>query len=145
MHEDADLGPKYEIWVQDLTDRNLFYNRIVGLKLPESALQGRPNTVLKIRYDREGPRILPLGYFWQVDDQIAIDPVGADAVRLVFELRGRGISIERIAKRLDGTPHPRGGVVWHASNIREILDNEDTYRSGLLDSDSSLRLPPILK
>jgi hypothetical protein len=145
MHDDADLGPNYEIWVQDLTDCNLFHNRIMGLKLPESALQGRPNTVLKIRYDREGPRVLPLGYFWQVDDEIIVDPVGADAVRLVFELRGRGLSIEKIAQKLGGIPNPRGGVVWHASNIREILENEDTYRSGLLNSDSSLHLPPILK
>ncbi len=145
MHGDTDRGQDYEIWVQDLTDRNLFCNRSMGLKLPESGLVGRHATVIKIMYDREGSRVLPPGYCWQVDDQIAIDPTVADTVRLIFELRGGGLSIEKIAKKLDGTPNSHRGVVWHPSNIRQVLDNEDTYRNGLLKSDSSLRLPPILK
>ncbi len=145
MHRDAGRGQTYEIWVQDLTDRNLFCNRIMGLKLQESALQSRPATVIKIMYDREGSRILPPGYCWEADDQIGIDPEAADTVRLIFELRRGGVSIEKIAKKLDGTLNPAKGVVWHPSNIRQVLDNEDTYRSGLLKSDSSLRLPPILQ
>jgi Recombinase len=145
MHKDADQGQTYEIWVQDLTDRNLFCNRIMGLKLPESGLQGRPATVIKIMYDREGSRALPPGYCWEADDQIAIDTEIADTVRLIFDLRSGGLSIEKIAKKLDGTPNAQRGMVWHPSNIRQVLDNEDTYRSGLLKSDSSLRLPPILQ
>jgi hypothetical protein len=142
---DTDGGERFEIWVQDLTDRNLFNNRIMGLKLPQSALQTRPATVIKIMYDREGSRVLPPGYCWQADDQIAIDPVVAETVCLIFELRGDGLSIEKIAKKLGGTLNAPRGSVWHPSTIRQVLDNEDTYRSGLLKSDSSLRLPPILK
>ncbi len=81
--------------------------------------------MLKIMYDREGPRVLPPGYFWYVDNQVAVDPAIADVVRLVFDLRGRGLSIEKIVKKLEGTSNSRGGAVWHPSNIREILDNED--------------------
>jgi len=145
MHGDTDGGQPYEIWVQDLTDRNLFSNRMMGLKLPESALQARPATVIKIMYDREGSRALPPGYCWQVDDQVAIDPAVADTVRRIFELRAGGLSIEKIAKKLENAPNSHKGVGWHPSNVRQVLDNEDTYRSGLMKSDSSLRLPPILK
>jgi recombinase len=145
MHRDAGRGQTYEIWVQDLTDRNLFCNRIMGLKLPESDLQSRPATVIKIMYDREGSRVLPPGYCWEADDHIGIDREVAEVVRLIFELRRGGVSIEKIAKKLDGTPNSDKGVIWHPSNIRQVLDNEETYRSGLLKSDSSLRLPPILQ
>jgi hypothetical protein len=144
MHSDADQGPTYEIWVQDLTDRNLFCNRSAGLTLPESGLQGRPATVIKIRYDRDGSRALPPGYCWEADDQIAIDPVVADTVRRIFELREGGFSIEKIAKILGDTSTLHGGIAWHPSNVRQVLDHVDTYRSGSLKSDSSLRLPPIL-
>jgi hypothetical protein len=141
----AGRGQTYEIWVQDLTDRNLFCNRIIGLQLPESALQSRAATVIKVMYDREGSRVLPPGYCWEADDQIAVDPAVAETIRLIFELRKGGLSIEKIAKKLDGTPNLDKGVVWHPSSIRQVLDNEETYRSGLLKSDSSLRLPPILQ
>jgi hypothetical protein len=144
MSEDVDQGANSEIWVQDLADRNLFTNRSLGLKLPESALSDRRNPVIKIMYDRERERALPPGYIWQADGQIAIDPVAAHAVRRVFELRASGLSPERIAKKLDGTLTSQGQTVWHPANIRAILDSEDTYRSGILDDDSSLLLPPIL-
>jgi hypothetical protein len=135
-----------EIWVQDLTDCNLFCNRIMGLKLPEAALQNRPATVIKIMYDRRDSRsrALPPGYTWDADNQIIIDRLVADTVCLIFELRSSGLSIEKIAKKLDGTPTTRSDSVWHTANIRQVLDFEDTYRTGLLKSDSSLRLPPIL-
>lgn len=144
MQEDTNSEKTVEIWVQDLTDRNLFYNRKTGLRLPESALQGRPRAVMKIMYDHEGTRVLPTGYFWGIDDQVAIDPRLADVIRLVFDLRGRGLSIEKIIKKLEDTPSGPSDTVWHPSNIREILDNEEVYRSGRLKSDSSLQLPPIL-
>jgi hypothetical protein len=144
MPRAVDGEPMYEIWVQDLADRNLFCNRTMGLKLPESDLQGRPTTVIKIMYDREGSRTLPPGYCWEADDQIAVDPEAANVVRLIFKLREAGLSIEKIAKKLTDTPSTQSGIVWHPSNIRQILDLEDTYRSGLLKSDSSLRLPPFL-
>lgn len=144
MCEDTDQGANSEIWVQDLADRNLFTNRILGLKLPESALSDRRNPVIKIMYDRERERALPLGYIWQADGQVAIDPMAADVVRRVFDLREGGLSSERIAKKLDGTLNSQGQTVWHSANIRTILDSEDTYRSGILDDDSSLHLPPIL-
>ncbi len=145
MDKGPDQGRKREIWVQDLADRNLFHNRRMHLKLPEAALRDRPNLVIKIMYDRGNSGVLPFGYFWEVDDQIGIDPAESDAVRFIFELRGRGLSIEKVAKQLNGTPHPHGGGVWYGSQIRKILENESVYRTGLLDGDSSLHLPPILK
>ena len=145
MSEDTDQGANSEIWVQDLADRNLFTNRNLGLKLPESALNDRRNPVIKIMYDRERERALPPGYIWQADGQIAIDPVAADAVRRIFDLRAGGLSAERIAKKLDGTLNSQGQTIWHPASIRAILDTEETYRSGILDDDSSMLLPPILE
>jgi len=142
MDEDANV--EYEVWVQDLKDRNVFANRKMGLKLPESALEERPNPVLKIAYDGERASTLPPGYAWNTEGQIVIDQASADIVCQVFELHARGLSAEKIARKLDD-PNSTGRAVWHAWNIREILDNEETYHSGLLKSDSSLHLPPILK
>jgi hypothetical protein len=62
MAEDPDAGQPHEIWVQDLTDRNLFHNRRLDLTLPEAALQDRPNPVIKIMYDRTRARELPFAY-----------------------------------------------------------------------------------
>ncbi len=145
MAEDPDAGQAREIWVQDLADRNLFHNRSLDLTLPEAALQDRPNLVIKIMYDRAPAHELPFAYFWEADEQIGVDPVEADAVHFIFDLHERGFSAEKIARRLEDTPHPRTGDTWHSSQIHKILADESTYRTGLLGSDSSLHLPPILK
>ena len=145
MAEDPDAGQPREIWVQDLTDRNLFHNRRLDLTLPEAALQDRTNPVIKIMYDRTRARELPFAYFWTVDEQIGVDPAEGEAVRFIFDLHERGFSAEKIARRLEDTPHPRTGDPWYSSQIRKILADESTYRTGMLDSDSSLHLPPILK
>jgi hypothetical protein len=145
MDEDPEPEQHREIWVQDLADRNLFRNRSLGLTLPESALGDRLNPVIKIMYDRSKDRELPFGYFWRVDDQAEIDPAEGDAVRLIFDLRDRGMSAEKIARQLEDLAHPRTGRPWHSSQIRKILENENTYRTGVQDSDSSLRLPPIIE
>ena len=144
MGENEHREPTYEVWVQDLTDRNLFVNRRLALKVPESALKERSSIVLKIVYDGERPSTLPFGYIRDTAGQIGIDPAMADVVCRVFELHAQGLSIEKIAKKIEGKTSD-GNTVWHASNVREILDHEDTYYSGLLESDSSLHLPPILK
>lgn len=133
-----------EVWVQDLADRNLFFNRILNLKLPESALQSRPTRVLKIIYDGDTHPALPFGYAWNADGEVAINPVQADIIRQVFALNEQGLSAEKIAKRFEDAPANYSKIVWHGSVVREILKNERTYRSGLVSSDSSLRLPLIL-
>jgi len=135
---------QYEVWVQDLTDRNLYFNRLMNLKLPESALQCRPNPVLKIAYDIDSHPTLPLGYSWNLTDQIVIAPEQAKIVRQVFALSAQGLSADKIAKKFEGTVALNGETTWHPSIIREILKNERAYRSGSLSSDSSLHLPPIL-
>ena len=145
MAEDPDAGQPREIWVQDLADRNLFHNRILDLTWPEASLQDRPNQVIKIMYDRAPAHELPFAYFWAADEQIGVDPVEGDAVRFIFDLHGRGFSAEKIARRLEDTPHPRTGGTWHSGQIRKILADESTYRTGVLGSDSSLHLPSILK
>jgi len=144
MGENVQRESAYEVWVQDLTDRNLFLNRRLALKLPESALVERPCIVLKIVYDGERPSTLPFGYVRDAEGQIAIDPVKAELVRQVFDLHARGHSKEKIAKKIGGLSAD-GSAVWHASNIREIINHANTYYNGVLESDSSLRLPPILK
>ena len=135
---------KYEVWVQDLTDRNLYFNRLLNLKLPEAALQSRPNSIIKVAYDRDNHQTLPFGYTWNLNDQITIAPDEAEIVRQVFALSTQGLSAEKIAKKFDGMLALNGETVWHPSVIREILKNERAYRSGSLSSDSSLRLPLIL-
>jgi hypothetical protein len=80
-----------------------------------------------------------------VDEQIGVDPVEGEAVRFIFDLHRRGFSAEKIARHLGNTPRPRTGDIWHSSQIHKILADESTYRTGVLDSDSSLHLPPILK
>jgi len=139
-----DIEEKREVWVQDLTDRNLFYNRILNLKLPEAALEGRPNPVIKITYDREADPALPFGYSWSNGKSVIV-PAHADVVRLVFELNAHGLSAEKIAKKFDSTATLDGEVIWHPSIIRKILKDEQAYREGILSNDSSIKLPPILK
>jgi hypothetical protein len=135
----------YEIWVQDLTDCNMFCNRRMGLKLPESALENRQRTVIKIIYDGEHAIALPLGYVRDADDQIVIDPAGAEVVRQIFGFSASGFSADKIAKKLESANSRNKKLVWTAANVRQVLENEETYHSGLLESDSSLRLPPILQ
>src|SRR5215468_5779849 len=108
---------KHEVWVQDLTDRNLYFNRLLNLKLPESALQSRPNSVIKVAYDRDNHQTLPFGYIWILSDQIAIVPDEAELVRQVFALSEQGLSAEKIAKQLAGSQILNGEFVRYPSVI----------------------------
>src|ERR1041385_4781201 len=92
-----------EVWVQDLTDRNLFVNRLLKLKLPEAALKSRRNPILKIMYDEDIYTELPFGYTWNYNGQVVVDPAQADFVRQIFGLSGQGLSIDKIARKLEGT------------------------------------------
>src|SRR5258706_5366678 len=141
MHENE----KSEVWVQDLADRNLFFNRLLNLKLTESALQSRSSRVLKIMYDTDTHPVLPFGYVWNHNEQVAIDPAQADIIRQIFAWAGQGLFAEKIVKKCESIADSTGEIVWHPSLIRQILKNEQAYRSGVLRSDSSVQLPPILK
>ncbi len=143
MDEETHQGSGCEIWVQDLNDRNIFVNRTLGLRLPESALKQRQGRILKIVYDGERAVSLPPGYIRQSDGQILVDPIGAELVRQVFELHSRGLSMEKIVKKLE-TAAMQTEIAWGVWTIREILDNETTYTTGVLEEDSSVHLPPIL-
>ena len=136
---------KAEVWVQDLTDRNLFFNRLLNLKLPEAALQRRPNPILKIIYDGDIYTVLPFGYIWDGDGHVVIAPVQAGLVRQIFDLSKQGLSIDKIAKKLEGTATLTNETGWHPSIIRTILKNEQAYRGGVLSNDSSVQLPAILQ
>src|SRR5436190_5530435 len=123
-----------EVWVQDLTDRNMFFNRQAGLKLSEAALKHRVNRLVKIVYDSEHAVTLPLGYVRSADGEIAVDLTSAAVVLQVFEFHAHGLSAEKIARKLDGNSS-RNGIAWTPANVREILSNEDVYQSGKLGSD----------
>jgi len=94
---------------------------------------------------------LPLGYVRVGEDVIDIDPNTARIVRRIFELNAMGLSLRKIANDLNvsGVPTARAhqqryhGAQWHASNVREVLLNEDAYRGGKR-GDSPVCWQPIL-
>lgn len=82
------------------------------------------------RFARDGERggPLPFGYVRAVGEGIAIDGQAADLVRLAFERRAAGDTLRAIAAQLgEHGPGPRGGA-WHPTAVRQILNNEPTYR-----------------
>jgi hypothetical protein len=135
--------PQCEVWVQDLTDRNMFSNRQLGLRLSETTLQERKHRLVTVMYDRERVVALPFGYTRNEGGEIIIEGTSAAIVIRIFEYRAQGLSEERIAKRLEGLTLA-SGIAWTAANVREILRDKEVYKSGIVEDDSSLHLPPIL-
>lgn len=70
----------------------------------------------------------PLGYR-ALDGELVIVPDEAEIIRLVFELRGQGMTLKGIAEELNkrGYRTKKGGYFLHSS-VQVILNNEQTYR-----------------
>jgi len=82
----------------------------------------------------KGGRV-PMGYKRIFEDGkatgIKIDQERANLVRLIFALRSRGYSMQKIADDLNDRGETTSrGATWHASSVREILLNEDKYKGG---------------
>jgi site-specific DNA recombinase len=68
---------------------------------------------------------IPFG-FRQEGDKLLIDEEEQDVIRHIKELKMKGLSLRRIAAKLNkqGTPAKRGGV-WYASSVREMVNREE--------------------
>lgn len=89
---------------------------------------------------------VPYGYVRSADGVITIDPDAAETVRFIFSLHRQGVSMNKIAARLntDRIPTTRGGSRWYASSVREVLLNEADYRGGTRGA-SNVRWPAIIE
>lgn len=72
---------------------------------------------------------LPLGYRREAGRElIEVDEQGARIVRAIFQARADRATMAAIAQQMN-EQHPRpGGVRWHASTVKTILDNAPRYR-----------------
>jgi len=87
---------------------------------------------------------LPLGYS-VVDKIIEINPTTSVIVNLVFKLRGGGLSMRGICKKLtELNITPVRGKAWYASSIKCILDNKDKYLGGLINNNENNICWPII-
>lgn len=87
---------------------------------------------------------VPLGYM-RTDGEIEVDTKRVGTVRLIFKLRDDGLTLRQIAEVLNRreVAPPRGGREWYAASVRDVLQNEATYRGGPR-ADSLVSWPPIL-
>lgn len=67
---------------------------------------------------------LSLGYK-TVEGELQVDPQEAETVRMIKKLRKQGLSMQRIAQRLNNEhiATKRGGKSWYASTVRSVLKN----------------------
>ena len=70
---------------------------------------------------------VPFGYT-NIKGELSVVATEAEVVRLVFNLRSKGMSMDKIAIELNkrGCETKNGGK-WYASTIKAILDNEKLY------------------
>lgn len=70
----------------------------------------------------------PFGYK-VVDGELVIDEYEANVVRLIFELRNKGMSYWAISKELNNRElYTRSGGLWAQHTIWLVIKNEQTYR-----------------
>lgn len=70
----------------------------------------------------------PFGYK-VVDGELVIDDYEAEIVKLIFELRSKGISYYGIANELNRRQlFNRSGGLWERGNVFALIKNEQTYR-----------------
>jgi len=69
----------------------------------------------------------------RVEKHIALDPVEADVVRLIFELAGRGLSGARIAAALNERAlRRRNGRPWVQRQVAAIIGRRQLYARGVV-------------
>ncbi len=93
---------------------------------------------------------VPFGYHRVLDDRgkasgIVVDGTAAAIVERIFEAKVAGQSLTAIADMLnaEGITTARGHG-WHASSVRQVLLNEDTYKGGTR-GDSDKVWPALLQ
>lgn len=74
------------------------------------------------------------GYRHDTDGTLVPVPEEAEVVRLIYGLRQQGVSLRKIASRLEemDAKSPRGNTAWSIETIRKILKNEKYYGDVLL-------------
>lgn len=71
---------------------------------------------------------VPYGYKAE-DKQLKIQPFEAAVAKKIFEMRGWGYTLERIANLLNKAGiHTRTNKLWSAAGIASVLKNEDFYK-----------------
>lgn len=84
----------------------------------------------RAKIDGERGGRLPDGYM-RSGDAIEIVPERASIVRQIFDMRDQGLTLRAIADKLNsGGIRTARGHTWHASSVREVLQNENAYRGG---------------
>ena len=95
------------------------------------------------KVDGEKGGRVPMGYTRTVAG-VSIDESAASTVRSIFALRADGLTLKAIAAALNTsgitTARAHG---WHASSVREVLQNEADYHGGLR-GESGVAWPVIL-
>jgi site-specific DNA recombinase len=96
------------------------------------------------RQDGERGGRVPMGYIRADHSRIEIDPQRAGLVRRMFAMRRSGMTLLAIAAQLNSEAiTTMRGHRWHASSVREVLENESIYRGGHRWQ-SDVRWPVIL-
>ena len=100
------------------------FNQLESENIAQRTAMGRYATARKGGYAGGKP---PLGYKAK-DGKLVIVPEEAEIVRLVFELRGQGMTLKGITDELNkrGYRSKKGNEFKHSA-IQTILNNEETY------------------
>lgn len=98
------------------------------------------------KIDGEKGGRVPYGYVRTENGiEIETNTSAVSVVRDIFQYASEGLSLRKIASILNkaGVPTSKGGSRWYASSVREILQNEETYKGGQRGV-SPVRWPAIL-
>jgi site-specific DNA recombinase len=87
---------------------------------------------------------VPMGYRRTSQGVIEVDEYRAGIVKAMFALRDKQMSLKAIATYLNAVEikTPRNKQ-WHASSVKEVIDNRETYLGGLRGA-SNISWPKIL-
>jgi DNA invertase Pin-like site-specific DNA recombinase len=115
--EGTDSDSPTDILMRRMVDAFAEYERLVIGARTRAALQAK-----KARGERTGS--IPYG-FHLADDGVNLvpDDVEQEAIAMIRELNGKGLSLRNIAGRLEAKGYkPRNGKSWHPQTISNILE-----------------------
>jgi DNA invertase Pin-like site-specific DNA recombinase len=115
--EGTDSDSPTDILMRRMVDAFAEYERLVIGARTRAALQAK-----KARGERTGS--IPYG-FHLADDGVNLvpDDVEQEAIAMIRELNGKGLSLRNIAGRLEAKGYkPRNGQSWHPQTISNILE-----------------------
>ena len=114
--EGTDSDSPTDILMRRMVDAFAEYERLIIGARTKAALQAK-----KQRGERTGS--IPYGY--RCDDGVNLvpDDVEQEAIAMIRELNGKGLSLRNIAGRLEAKGYkPRNGQSWHPQTISNILE-----------------------